>query len=504
MSTQFVDDGVCDCCDGTDELEGCANTCIEKNAAVREGLQKQVDDYKAALAKRKEYAAGAAAARQRMRERLGAVDADIAGAEKEVEKLLGDKAKLEETADARRAAREEKRKAEAAERAERERAEAERRAKEEAEAAAKAGAEAETAAAAAAAAGDGEQPAAAQEGEHEETAEERGRRIAAQWTNDPEAAGAAADADGKQSEAGAAADAASKPAAAAGAAAGKAGGSGAGGGKAAGGSWLSSTWSKLKASLGGQKGAADADADADKDWDKATCEEPTCYDSEAPAAAADGDGVDIDAAAAEGGAEGGEGAADSDPEMDAANAAVAAAEERVSSLRAEKELLARQVGYDYGADDAWLALASHCSEAREPQYSYRLCLFDKAAQVDNNAGHETSLGRWRGFEKGYTEGVFDNGDWCHQAPARSMRVTFQCGLEEAAWGASEPSTCTYAATMATPAACKEDDLKALEARLAELLQEERALAEEIAAEEAERKAALAKRRAAQAAAKDEL
>lgn len=59
--------------------------------------------------------------------------------------------------------------------------------------------------------------------------------------------------------------------------------------------------------------------------------------------------------------------------------------------------------YDYGADDAWLALSSHCAEAREPQYTYRLCLFDKAAQVDNGGGHETSLGKWKGFEKGYTE-----------------------------------------------------------------------------------------------------
>ena len=59
--------------------------------------------------------------------------------------------------------------------------------------------------------------------------------------------------------------------------------------------------------------------------------------------------------------------------------------------------------YDYGIDDAWVALTDHCSSAREPQYTYRLCLFDKAAQVDNGAGHETSLGLWRGFENGYTE-----------------------------------------------------------------------------------------------------
>jgi hypothetical protein len=33
----------------------------------------------------------------------------------------------------------------------------------------------------------------------------------------------------------------------------------------------------------------------------------------------------------------------------------------------------------------------------------RFCFFDKASQMDNNGGHETSLGFWKGFEKGGTE-----------------------------------------------------------------------------------------------------
>jgi hypothetical protein len=33
----------------------------------------------------------------------------------------------------------------------------------------------------------------------------------------------------------------------------------------------------------------------------------------------------------------------------------------------------------------------------------RFCFFDKASQVDNSGGHETSLGLWKGFEKGGTE-----------------------------------------------------------------------------------------------------
>jgi hypothetical protein len=33
----------------------------------------------------------------------------------------------------------------------------------------------------------------------------------------------------------------------------------------------------------------------------------------------------------------------------------------------------------------------------------RFCFFDKATQVDNGGGHETSLGLWKGFENGGAE-----------------------------------------------------------------------------------------------------
>lgn len=51
------------------------------------------------------------------------------------------------------------------------------------------------------------------------------------------------------------------------------------------GSWLSSTWSKLKGAVtgkAGDEGASSEDAEADADWDSGTCEEPTCFDSDAP------------------------------------------------------------------------------------------------------------------------------------------------------------------------------------------------------------------------------
>jgi hypothetical protein len=56
--------------------------------------------------------------------------------------------------------------------------------------------------------------------------------------------------------------------------------------------------------------------------------------------------------------------------------------------------------------------------------------------------------------------------------------------------------------MATPAACKAEDLKALEDRLADLVKEEEALAREIAEEDEARRAVFAARAAEAEAAAD--
>ncbi len=85
-----------------------------------------------------------------------------------------------------------------------------------------------------------------------------------------------------------------------------------------------------------------------------------------------------------------------------------------------------------------------------------------------------------------TQAVFDEGDYCAAAPRRSMRVKFECGLENRSWGASEPSTCVYQASASSPAACMQAELARHEAALAAVLKEEEELRQEIAAEAAER------------------
>ena len=41
---------------------------------------------------------------------------------------------------------------------------------------------------------------------------------------------------------------------------------------------------------------------------------------------------------------------------------------------------------------------------------------------------------------------------------RSLEVTLSCGSETVIKSIDEPSTCTYVATMETPAVCSESDL----------------------------------------------
>lgn len=78
-----------DCCDGTDELGGCKNTCIEKNSAKRDAIKKQIDDYRAALDRKAQYASSAHGVRTNIKTRFAHVDADIVAAERELERLAG-------------------------------------------------------------------------------------------------------------------------------------------------------------------------------------------------------------------------------------------------------------------------------------------------------------------------------------------------------------------------------------------------------------------------------
>lgn len=88
------------------------------------------------------------------------------------------------------------------------------------------------------------------------------------------------------------------------------------------------------------------------------------------------------------------------------------------------------------------------------------------------ATQQTSIGKWKGIERGDNAGgntneageetpfifsgdvlVFDKGQKCWNGPTRSLRVALACGPEDALSAVAEPETCTYTAVLETPAAC---------------------------------------------------
>lgn len=79
-----------DCCDGTDELSGCSNTCVEKNAAVREALKAKVAEYKQALDIKEAYKEQAEDLRATLQQRGNVIDAEIAAKAQEVDALQGE------------------------------------------------------------------------------------------------------------------------------------------------------------------------------------------------------------------------------------------------------------------------------------------------------------------------------------------------------------------------------------------------------------------------------
>ncbi|KDP20273.1 hypothetical protein JCGZ_06859 [Jatropha curcas] len=56
LPSSRVNDGICDCCDGSDEYDGkvnCSNTCWKAGKVTRDKLQKKIDMYKQGITLRK-------------------------------------------------------------------------------------------------------------------------------------------------------------------------------------------------------------------------------------------------------------------------------------------------------------------------------------------------------------------------------------------------------------------------------------------------------------------
>ncbi|KAG8045215.1 hypothetical protein GUJ93_ZPchr0008g12282 [Zizania palustris] len=142
------------------------------------------------------------------------------------------------------------------------------------------------------------------------------------------------------------------------------------------------------------------------------------------------------------------------------------ASSKLSKIQSRISTLTDKLKHDFGKEKEFYNFYDQCFENKEGKYTYKVCPFKKASQVE---GHSTTgLGRWDKFEESYRVMGFSNGDRCWNGPDRSLKVRLRCGLSNELNDVDEPSRCEYVAVLSTPTLCSEDKLKELERKLNEM------------------------------------
>lgn len=136
---------------------------------------------------------------------------------------------------------------------------------------------------------------------------------------------------------------------------------------------------------------------------------------------------------------------------------LASAREQLSSLEAElKSAKTKSMEYDdmmrkdFGPDNLLFMFYKKCFEMQIDKYYYSVCPFGTAKQ------DSTLLGKYDSLERRSDEIVFQfkYGDQCFATKRpRDLSLSMRCGAEAKLVEISEPETCSYAAVLETPVAC---------------------------------------------------
>ncbi|GFR42561.1 hypothetical protein Agub_g3472 [Astrephomene gubernaculifera] len=417
LASAFVDDGVCDCCDGTDEPKGkCQNTCLQASAVHREALKNKISQFEQALATKAEYVSKAKAFKQELQLKSSTIDDDVVRQQGVVDHLKGEVTRLEQE-EAQRKAHEEAQ--QAAQQAEQQAAEAQ--AAQQADQAATE--QLEPAAGSAVAEERQLQEGITQETqpeEREETPEERGRRIASQWTNDPAAAavpGSQGDVNHEEEEEG----------------------------------------QQEEGHYDGEQPSGDYSQGAEQPDEGEEYSGQQTYQPPRP---------------------------DATTPLGEVRARLYDAERLLERLQKDKQDIQTYLrgNLDFGPDDIFLSFADKCFTSYQTRWNYEACFFKNAVQREGYSNSVT-VGRWYGFAPDYKTMYFTGGDECWNVGPRSLTVTMSCGMENKLSDGEEPGTCRYAAKFTSPALCTDAEVEELRQQLRNLEAFEQEVRAQIAKDE---------------------
>ncbi|CAF3804827.1 unnamed protein product, partial [Rotaria magnacalcarata] len=132
-------------------------------------------------------------------------------------------------------------------------------------------------------------------------------------------------------------------------------------------------------------------------------------------------------------------------------------ERKVHDVKRQIEDLRKQADVDVGPHGEYAAFMDHCFDYDEREYTYRVCMFKDAKQISKGGGSDVTIGYWDAWtgpsDNKYLKMKYANGATCWNGPARSLTITFQCGVDHKVIDVREPTRCEYAMLFETPSAC---------------------------------------------------
>lgn len=481
LNASFVDDGICDCCDGSDEQQGCKNTCKAAGSAARQDLESKTKEYAAGAKSRHKYVSQSQANKAQWKTRLEKVTKDLTQQQGVTDKVKAAKEEAEQADKERREAAEALKKEEDAakgisgdgevikpeetvntgsQHVLQEDADPEAEALKDPLAATIAAEVAADDASQAEGQGTSDSPIQPQdtvdtgtqhvikeeaEKEEELTPDEIGRKIASQWTTDPDAAGSGRELDQEEEEQPDEEEEESED-------------------------------SMTEDHDGGDslnENVAKAPSDLSSDDAETRLSDSLSMESIAARAAAywdmSKDWLNDKVGGNLLGAKTLIGKDATSGDLTALTDKFVKANGRLHELQKQQTELQAKLANDYGLEEAFGALVDKCYEAQVDKYTYSVCPFKDAFQKEGSG--KTSLGTWAGLTDDSTVMKFTNGQACWQGPPRSMTVSVRCGSTEKLLKVEEPSRCEYVATLLTPAACTPIEVQAIQDKLSALDQE---------------------------------
>nr|CCA24761.1 glucosidase 2 subunit beta putative [Albugo laibachii Nc14] len=113
---------------------------------------------------------------------------------------------------------------------------------------------------------------------------------------------------------------------------------------------------------------------------------------------------------------------------------------------------------DFGPQREFSLLRNGCLKSHVGSYTYKFCAFQEVLQDQVNLGSFTNWDHSTDPEAQYTKMLFGGGAKCWNGPERSTVVELICGTTEEILSVDEPRTCEYRMVVSTHAACTDQIL----------------------------------------------